>query len=243
MIDDAGTGRERSSYIAAMTDDAANGTVPARASRAEGDPAGGDRAQHDASASDRSAPDASASDSAASDRPAPDAVVPDTKDWTWVLQRRCAECGFVAADAEIAAIPDVVRSLTPRWREALARPDARTRPAAGVWSALEYGAHVRDVNRIFRGRLQAMLSTDDPLFANWDQDAAAVDDHYGEQDPARVADELADAADAFADLLASTAPEQWERPGRRSNGSVFTVRTLSQYYLHDVVHHLHDVHA
>lgn len=33
------------------------------------------------------------------------------------------------------------------------------------------------------------------------------------------------------------------RPGRRSNGSVFTVRTLGQYFLHDVVHHLHDVGA
>jgi hypothetical protein len=88
-----------------------------------------------------------------------------------------------------------------------------------------------------------MLSTDDPLFADWDQDAAAVADRYAEQDPARVADELADAADAFADLLRSTTTEQWQRPGRRSNGSVFTVRTLAQYYLHDVVHHLHDVRA
>jgi hypothetical protein len=170
-------------------------------------------------------------------------IEPDTKDWTWVLHSACPECGFVAADADPADIPDVVRSLTPRWREALTRPDARTRPAPGVWSALEYGAHVRDVNRVFVGRLQAMLSIDDPLFENWDQDATAVDSRYGEQDPAEVADELADAAEAFARLLGSTEPGQWERPGRRSNGSSFTVRTLAQYYLHDVVHHLHDVHA
>jgi hypothetical protein len=24
------------------------------------------------------------------------AVPPDTKDWTWVLERRCPECGFEA---------------------------------------------------------------------------------------------------------------------------------------------------
>ena len=35
--------------------------------------------------------------------------------------------------------------------------------------------------------------------------------------------------------------DAWERTGRRSNGSFFTVRTLGQYFLHDVVHHLHDV--
>ena len=33
----------------------------------------------------------------------------------------------------------------------------------------------------------------------------------------------------------------WDRPGSRSNGSVFTVETLLQYILHDVVHHLWDV--
>jgi len=36
-------------------------------------------------------------------------------------------------------------------------------------------------------------------------------------------------------------PEQWERIGHRSNGAVFTVRTLGIYCLHDLVHHLHDV--
>ncbi len=34
---------------------------------------------------------------------------------------------------------------------------------------------------------------------------------------------------------------QWDRPGRRSNGSEFTIDTLACYHLHDVEHHLHDV--
>jgi hypothetical protein len=170
-------------------------------------------------------------------------IEPDTKDWTWVLERPCPECGFVAADVEPLEVPALVRSLTPRWREALARPDARERPAAGVWSPLEYGAHVRDVNRVFLGRLRAMVDVDDPLFENWDQDAAAVADRYREQVPAVVADQLESAAADFAHRLEHVTPEQLGRPGRRSNGSVFTVRTLVQYYLHDVVHHLHDVRA
>jgi len=37
--------------------------------------------------------------------------------------------------------------------------------------------------------------------------------------------------------------DAWARTGRRSNGSAFTVVTLAQYFLHDVVHHLHDVHG
>jgi len=170
-------------------------------------------------------------------------VEPDTKDWTWVLERACPDCGLVAADVDPAAVPATVRALTPRWQAALARPDARTRPARGVWSTLEYGAHVRDVHRIFAERLRLVLEQDDPVFANWDQDATAVQERYGAQDPAVVADELATAAEAFADQLAAVPVDALDRPARRSNGSVFTVRTLVQYYLHDVVHHTHDVRA
>ena len=40
----------------------------------------------------------------------------------------------------------------------------------------------------------SMLDQDDPLYANWDQDRAALDGRYAEQDPAVVADELVAAA-------------------------------------------------
>ena len=172
-----------------------------------------------------------------------DAIEPDTKDWTWVLDRPCPECGFVAADVDAADLPGTVRSLTARWQAALARPDARARPRPGVWSVLEYGAHVRDVNRVMAERVRLMRDTDDPVFDDWDQDATAVEGRYAEQDPAVVAAELARAAEAFAGELATVPVAGLDRPGRRSNGSVFTLRTLGRYYLHDVVHHLHDVGA
>ncbi|GAA3801675.1 DinB family protein [Cellulomonas soli] len=165
----------------------------------------------------------------------------DTKDWTWVLERRCSECGFAAADVDGPEIAGTVRDLVPRWVSVLHRPDARVRPAPTTWSALEYGAHVRDVMRVFDTRLALMLDEDDPLFDNWDQDATALAERYDLQDPAAVADELADAAEATAARFAGVGDDQWERSGRRSNGSVFTVRTLGQYFLHDAVHHLHDV--
>jgi hypothetical protein len=177
------------------------------------------------------------------DAAALDPVLPDTKDWTWVLERPCPECGFVAADADPLGVGNAVRATLPRWRAALARPDARERPRADVWSPLEYGAHVRDVFRVFDGRLEAMLTQDDPQFANWDQDATAVAEGYARQDPAAVARELELAGEQVAERFDSITAADLDRPGRRSNGSVFTVRTLGQYFLHDVVHHLHDVDA
>jgi hypothetical protein len=173
----------------------------------------------------------------------PAAPVPDTKDWTWVLERPCPECGFVAGDVAVPDIGATVRALVPRWRAALARPDARARPRPHTWSTLEYAAHVRDVNRVFAGRLEAMLTEDDPQFAAWDQDATALTEEYWRQDPAVVADELEAAALALAERFDTVPAAALDRPGRRSDGSVFTVRTLGQYYLHDVVHHVHDVGA
>jgi hypothetical protein len=49
------------------------------------------------------------------------------------------------------------------------------------------------------------------------------------------------AAEDVAGLYAAVRDVQWDRPGRRSNGSVFTVDTLARYHLHDIEHHLVDV--
>jgi 2-polyprenyl-3-methyl-5-hydroxy-6-metoxy-1,4-benzoquinol methylase len=89
-----------------------------------------------------------------------------------------------------------------------------------------------------------MLERDAPRFANWDQDETAVADRYDQQDPAVVAPELVDAADAMAatyDGLLDAPEETWARTGFRSDGAEFTVDTLARYHLHDVLHHAHDV--
>ncbi len=176
-----------------------------------------------------------------SDAPAP--IEPDDKDWTWVLGRPCPECGFDPSTVDAAGIGDAVRATVPRWAGALTRADVRRRPAPAVWSPLEYGAHVRDVFRLFDERLRLMLDEADPLFADWDQDATALADRYDLQDPAVVSAELAAAAATVAADYDAVPDGAWERPGRRSNGSTFTVRTLGVYLLHDVRHHLHDVGA
>src|SRR5262249_58079451 len=95
----------------------------------------------------------------------------------------------------------VIRDNAASWELVLEAFDVRTRPSPQVWSPLEYGCHVRDVFRLYDYRLGLMLTQDDPTYPNWDQDETAVRDRYGEQDPARVADELVEAAQGPADRL------------------------------------------
>lgn len=170
-------------------------------------------------------------------------VVPDTKDWTWVLDRPCPECGYDASAVTVDRIPEIVRDNATTWEAVLTLADAAVRPDATTWSPLEYACHVRDVNRIFAVRAGLVLDEDEPTFANWDQDATAVEERYAEQDPATVATELMDAAEAAAERYESVPPGAWSRRGFRSNGSEFTVESLGLYHLHDLVHHAWDVRA
>jgi hypothetical protein len=168
---------------------------------------------------------------------------PDTKDWTWVLEKPCPDCGFDASAINPSDFGRLTRENVAALLARIEAPDAADRPAPDVWSPVEYACHVRDVCRVFGARLGMMRGSTDPLFANWDQDETALAERYWEQraDPVRA--ELADEGERFAADLDTIEPAELDRPGRRSNGSVFTVDTLARYFLHDLVHHVHDVQA
>lgn len=167
-------------------------------------------------------------------------IEPDTKDWTWVLNRPCPECGLDTSTFGHEDIPDMLRANAQAWQEVLAAETARERPSPATWSPLEYAAHVRDVCRVYTQRLHLMLTQDAPDYPNWDQDATAVEDRYAEQDPAQVAKELTEAANTLADRFAEVKGDQWHRTGSRSDGAHFTVDTFARYFVHDPIHHLHD---
>jgi hypothetical protein len=167
---------------------------------------------------------------------------PDQKDWTWTLSRRCPDCGLSAGEVDVSEVAERTEVAAAEWVQILmSSPAVSSRPAPDVWSALEYGAHVRDVLQIFDARLGQMLTSDEPTFANWNQDETALADNYSQQDPDQVAEELAQAAAQFVARIRAVTPDQLERRARRSDGAEFTVRTLLQYFLHDIIHHLWDV--
>jgi hypothetical protein len=167
---------------------------------------------------------------------------PDTKDWTWTLTRRCDECGLAAGEIGPAEIADRAFVAAEEWVQILrSSPAVTERPEPAVWSPLEYGAHVRDVFRLFDSRLAQMMTEDHPSFANWDQNETAIRERYGEQDPEVVAEELEAAALAMVQRIRAMTPADLDRTGVRSNGDEFKVETLLQYFLHDVIHHLWDV--
>jgi hypothetical protein len=170
-------------------------------------------------------------------------IEPDTKDWTWVLDRTCPECGLEAGAVALDQVGQMVRDNAAEWQQVLAHPrhELTTRPSDDRWSALEYACHVRDVLRLYDQRLALMLTEDDPDFANWDQDDAAIADRYNEQEPALVAEAISEAAGPLADRFDGVTGDQWQRTGNRSDGATFTIESFARYFIHDPVHHLDDV--
>lgn len=172
---------------------------------------------------------------------------PESKNWTWVLDRPCDECGYVATDFERSELGAMIRSNAAAWRATLGRGSVVTeRPpvpdgADIVWSGLEYGAHVRDVYEVFIERVKLMLKKSNPNFKDWDQNRAAIKGKYSEQDPGQVAYALASNAGKLADVFDRLSDADWERAGNRSDGVAFTIETIGRYFFHDCVHHLVDV--
>jgi DinB superfamily len=170
-------------------------------------------------------------------------IVPEDKDWTWVLGQACPDCGFDARLFDPAETAEVIEEIAANFIGALQGPNVALRTTPDLWSTLEYACHVRDVFRLCEYRVNLMLAEDNPQFANWDQDATAIEERYDLQDPTAVAHELRDAQKRASAAFRAVAADQWQRPGRRSDNKSFTIDTFARYMTHDPVHHLWDIGA
>jgi S-DNA-T family DNA segregation ATPase FtsK/SpoIIIE len=159
----------------------------------------------------------------------------------------CDECGFVYASILVADIPNALVAFGPIYRARLGADVGRlrARPSPEIWSALEYSCHVRDVLEVQRSRLLLALAEDRPTFIPMGRDERVVRDHYNDQDPLIVADELEAAATAIGAEFGGLDAEQWERIGIY-NWPTTTERSmvwLGRHTIHEGQHHLRDIDA
>ena len=169
----------------------------------------------------------------------------DSKDWTWVLDRTCDECGYEAGALGRDELGPRLRALGGAWREMFGRGQIVVETPIDdrrSWTILEYGCHVRDVLDLFEERIRLMLKKKRkaPTFKDWNQEDAAVAGDYASADPAKVAYALASQAGKVADVVDRVHGDAWEKPGLRSDGAAFTVESIVRYLIHDVEHHLWD---
>jgi len=156
----------------------------------------------------------------------------------------CVWCGVsyqaldvAAAVAGIRLVPDAVSS-----RLAALPDDAlRQRPEPGVWSVLEYAAHLRDVYATFLVRLHRARTEDHPVLDPMFADLRAQRLRYNDLPLDAVLAELALAVQGFCDEVADTGDDEWGRPVRRLPGEDRTALWLVRQAMHEGVHHVRDV--
>ena len=155
------------------------------------------------------------------------------------MNETCAACGFDASEYTRNDLLGTLRALAPIWRTTAEGIDAAVlaaRPADGVWSALEYAAHSRDVTAMMSYAVTRALEEENPDFGP-PPDAG---------DPV-VPDSLAVAIaqlDKHVAKLNGTAnrmgADGWARPFTVGD-DVLDVRWAIAHAVHDATHHLRDV--
>ncbi len=154
----------------------------------------------------------------------------------------CAVCGFEWDAVRAGEVGPRIASASSALAAALAGDPAlvTVRPSSERWSALEYGAHVRDVLLNVRDRLFVGLAEDDPTLKPMYRDVRIP--FYEGESPQDVAAGLTVAAALFVRTFDALTPEQLERtvvsayPREASR----TLRWTGAQGLHEVEHHLTD---
>jgi len=160
----------------------------------------------------------------------------------------CDECGFTYADHGTDEIAFDIRALGGQYEAVLTAPTAgesrlKSRPAPAVWSAVEYGCHVRDVLLAQRERLLLALVENEPTFVPIYRDQRVDLARYGDETPLQVAREIAFASSLLAWVLSALGDDDWNRTCVYNfpEPAVRTVLWLAQHTFHEGEHHLQDI--
>jgi len=168
--------------------------------------------------------------------------------WQWARAQseQCPQCGENPAAMDRALLGPALLRSAEDWRCFLFDADdayLRRIPAPGIFSPMQYGSHVRDIERVYGDRILLMLQEENPVFPqfNPDEDSWRA---FNEVEVAALAEQIREQAQRLADILAGLAPDDWSRTMVRDGGSdgvySFTVAGLASYAVHESRHHLLD---
>src|SRR5579862_7336485 len=128
---------------------------------------------------------------------------------------RCDACRFDGANFDDPSLIAAIQELGPQWRSLLAGagPELRLRPAPGVWSAIEYAAHSRDITALHVYGVEQALTGDEPVLPAIEGDALieSAAPRYASADPKEVVDELEAQACGLARAAADAGYDTWGR--------------------------------
>jgi hypothetical protein len=155
----------------------------------------------------------------------------------------CAVCGFVWAQVDPSEVGARVTAAAAELARPLGEPRVARRPLPARWSALEYGAHVRDVLLSQRERVVLACVVENPTGQPIYR-AERVDlGFYRRDTTVVVASELVMAGALLARTFAAVPADMMSRPLRYSPVTPLEVDVawVGAQAVHECEHHLADV--
>ena len=171
--------------------------------------------------------------------------------WEWprAATDECPQCGLHAGALPPEMLGSMAVELAADWREFLMAADdeyLRTNPEPGVFSPIQYGAHVRDILRVYGDRVLLAIAEDDPVVPTFHPSEAEWE-AYNALDREALATDLEAQAERLAAILDALDDDAWSRTVTRDplvagTDAVyrFTVAGIASYAVHEAHHHLLD---
>jgi hypothetical protein len=168
--------------------------------------------------------------------------------WQWprIVNEACPQCGLDPASLPCESLGPRLMELATAWREFIDVADGaylRTNPEPGVFSPIQYGAHVRDILRVYGDRIERAVGEDNPTFAQFNP-SDDIWEQYNTIGATELSDDLEAHARRLASILANLGADDWSRTLTRDGGEdgvyTFTVAGQARYAVHEVHHHLLD---
>ncbi len=128
-----------------------------------------------------------------------------------------------------------------RFVAGLAEPDVARRTVPDKWSVKELLCHLDRIQEVFEGRVESMLTTDNPALASYEPEG---DPEFA----ARVERPMTDTLVSFlarrerlVKQLEELRPADWHRPGRHPEYPSYDVHFCVEYLAHHEAHHLYQM--
>jgi hypothetical protein len=168
--------------------------------------------------------------------------------WQWhrIQMEPCPQCGDFPASLSPPDLGPLTVERAASWRDFLVEADdefVRTSPEFGVFSPIQYGAHVRDIVRVYTDRVVLGLEQDTPTVPifNPPQEQWEL---YNRLDTRELGSDIVAQAERLEAVAANMETDNWRRIVVNDRGVYgvysFTLAGLACNAAHETHHHLLD---